>query len=284
MKNLFIIIILFPFILFSQSGSGKQQGSLQGEYTIEGFIKDSLSEAPLEYANVTVHRLKDSSLVNGITTNSKGYFKIENMPQGKFLLIAKYMGYKNRIVKPVLLSKKNEFVNVGSIKLISNAQGLSEVVVKADRDLMLNNLDKKVINVDQNIASAGGTAVDVMQNVPSVSVDADGGIALRGNTNVTILIDGKPNSMAGISGSDLLSQLPASSIESIEIITNPSAKYDPDGTAGIINIVLKKKTNLGMNGLVSINAGSRDKYNSSINFNTKNESFLSKLRIDAEND
>ena len=129
--------------------------------------------------------------------------------------------------------------------------------------MMEFKLDKKVINVDKILTSTGGTAIDVLQNIPSVTVDYDGAVSLRGNSNITILIDGRPSSITGTK----LEQIPASSIESIELITNPSAKYNPEGMSGIINIKLKKKKAFGLNGLASVNIGTGDKYNGSINLN-----------------
>jgi len=178
------------------------------------------------------------------------------------------MGYSPKTIKNIAVESSQ--LNLGRIELDPEAVNLDEVIVSAEKEMISYNLDKKVISVDKNISSTGGTALDVMQNIPSVSVDANGTVNLRGNSNLTILIDGKPSSLAGISGSDALTQIPASSISSVELVTNPSAKYDPDGTAGIINIVLKKQTQSGMNGIVSLNAGTGDKYNSSLNFNWKN--------------
>jgi len=147
------------------------------------------------------------------------------------------------------------------------------VEVTAEREMMVSNLDKKIINVDKSIASIGGSAVDVMQNIPSVSVDVEGNISLRGSSNVTILVDGKPTGLAEISSGDLLQQIPASSIESIEVVTNPSVRYDAEGTSGIINIVLKKRSLQGLNGLVSVTAGTGDRYNTSVNLNYRKDKF-----------
>jgi outer membrane receptor protein involved in Fe transport len=163
--------------------------------------------------------------------------------------------------------------DLGIISLDPTALMMGEVVVSSEKEMLTYNLDKKVINVERDLTSVGGTALDVMQNIPSVAVDADGGVSLRGNPNITFLVDGKPSGLAGISSSDVLTQIPASSIERIELVTNPSARYDPEGTAGIINIVLKKKANLGINGFASVNAGTGDKYNSSLNINYKYDHF-----------
>ncbi|MGE5318328.1 MAG: TonB-dependent receptor domain-containing protein, partial [Chloroflexota bacterium] len=160
------------------------------------------------------------------------------------------------------------------------SSALQGVEITSERSLISNNLDKKVITVDKNLALGGGTASDVMQNVPSVAVDAEGNISLRGNSNITLLVDGKPASQAGIAASDMLNTIPASSIESVEVITNPSVRYDPDGTTGIINIVLKKKALQGFNGLVSLNAGTGDKYNGSLVLNYRHSKFNAFINTD----
>ena len=139
--------------------------------------------------------------------------------------------------------------------------------------MVINNLDKKIINVEKDLTSTGGSAVDVVGNIPSVTVDLDGNVSFRGNQNITILIDGKPSELVGSSNSDILNSIPASSIESIELVTNPSARYDPDGSSGILNIILKKRIAGGLNGSVSLNVGTRDKYNGSINLNYRTPFF-----------
>jgi outer membrane receptor protein involved in Fe transport len=144
---------------------------------------------------------------------------------------------------------------------------LDEVTVEAQRSLMETGLDRRVINVAQEITAVGGTGLDIMQNVPSVAVDFEGNVSLRGSTNVTILIDGRPSTLTGLSGSEALEQLPAEMIERVEIITNPSARFNPEGTSGIINVVLKKQRKPGYNGVLSLNAGSAGSYNGSVNFN-----------------
>src|SRR5690606_21978292 len=148
---------------------------------------------------------------------------------------------------------------------------LDEVVVTSERPLMEMGIDKKVFNVDKNITSTGGSATDVLQNVPSVSVDVDGAVSLRGKSNVTILIDGKPATLLGGDEQTALQSLPASSIDQVEVITNPSAKYDATGMTGIINIITKREKKFGFNGSVTLGAGTRAKYNGSMNMNLKNE-------------
>lgn len=132
-------------------------------------------------------------------------------------------------------------LDLGEIKLDESSIELSNVIVTEEKQVLINNLDKKVINVEKDLTSSGGTAVDIVQNIPSVSVNADGNVSFRGNKNLTILIDGKPSELLGMGSGDILSNITASSIGAVELVTNPSARYDPDGTGGIINIILKKK-------------------------------------------
>ena len=151
---------------------------------------------------------------------------------------------------------------MGVIKFNAEATTLDEVNVTTEKPMVEYSLDKKVVNVEQNITTSGGTAVDVLQQIPSVTIDFDGNVSLRGNSNVTVLIDGRQSSMTAAR----LQQMPASEIEAIELITNPSAKYNPDGMAGIINLKLKTPKEKGFNGMLMLNAGTGDKYNGSVNF------------------
>lgn len=267
--SLLLLVVSLNNISLAQSGRAEQNVNFVPIGKISGEVFDVITSKPIEYGNVVLYNSKDSSLVNGTITNPSGEFSFEKLPFGRMYAKVTYIGYKTKVIDSIIINPKNREINLGKINLQPTAVNLGEVVVSSEKEMMVNNLDKKVINVEKNITSAGGTAVDVMQNIPSVSVDVDGAVSLRGNKNVTILIDGKPNGLASLGSGDILNQIPASSIESIELVTNPSAKYDPEGTAGIINIVLKKRTNIGLNGVFSINAGTRDKYNSSINLNLR---------------
>jgi outer membrane receptor protein involved in Fe transport len=267
------VLVLTSFLSFAQTDRQSQNVNFIPIGKLSGEIFDKITSKPIEYSNVVIYNSKDSSLINGTITNPSGEFSFDKLPFGRMYVKISYIGYKTIIIDSIIINPKSKEINLGRIILETSAFNLDEVVVASERDMMVNNLDKKIINVEKNITSAGGTAVDVMQNIPSVSVDVDGAVSLRGNKNVTILIDGRPNGLASIGSGDLLNQIPASSIESIELVTNPSAKYDPEGTAGIINIVLKKRTNIGLNGIISANAGTGDKYNSSLNFNLRQYPF-----------
>ena len=245
----------------------------QGFGVISGILHDGISGEKVEYASVVLFRTTDSSIVSGSISDTKGRFVLNNLAAGKYYLKIQFIGYENIVIPGLSVSAKLADIKLGDVTMQPKSSSLSGVVITSKKALVSNNLDKKVIAVDKNMALGGGTATDVVENVPSVAVDADGNITLRGNSNITLLVDGKPSSQAGLAASDILSQIPASAIESVEVITNPSVRYDPDGTSGIINIVLKKKALQGFNGMVSVNAGTRDKYNGSLNLNFRQEKF-----------
>lgn len=272
MKKQFIYIIIFFNIILSAQERNMQSGNMPTG-NITGKIIESSSNKPIEYGNIVLFTVKDSSMITGAVSNSDGNFNLEKVPFGRYYATISYIGYSKEIINDIMITPKALEVNLGTISLKVSAVVTEDVLISGEKDMIMNNLDKKIVNVDQNIASSGGTALDVMQNVPSVTVDADGTVSLRGSSNVTILVDGKPSGLSGISSSDVLGQIPASQIDHIEVVTNPSVRYDPEGTSGIINIILKKKRDNGFNGITSLNAGTGDKYNGSLNLNYKYEDF-----------
>lgn len=276
MKQKFFISILAVLVLFSEGISQQKKptnapGGADPSGEISGVLIDAKSGKPVEYGNFVIYRKKDNALVNGTVSDVTGAFKLTAVPYGFYTAEITFIGYDKVTVDSIMVTPKTISVNLGTIKI--NPAGLTtdEVLVTGEKDGIINNLDKIVINVDKNIASAGGNAADVLRNVPAVTVDIDGNLTLRGNGNVKILIDGRPANTGGQSIGDILASIPAGSIESIELVTNPSAKYDAEGTAGIVNIKLKKKSNLGINGMISSTVGTNDKYNSSVNLNYKLE-------------
>lgn len=269
------VLVLFCFIpslMFAQqAGFGKVSGRLIGT-----------KKVPLAYATVTLLR-SDSSVVSGDLSKDDGNFSISPTGAGKFMLRINAIGYKDRIIDGINISQDDPNRTLGNISLSQTAQALKAVEVVGEKAIMEMKVDKKVFNVEKNITTAGGSATDVLQNVPSVSVDADGNLSLRGKSDVTVLIDGKPATLLGSDVASALQSLSASSIESVEVITNPSAKYDAQGMTGIINIVTKKDRKFGLNGNASIGAGTRDKYNASLGLNLHrgkwNVFFNSNLRL-----
>lgn len=232
-------------------------GNIWAQGRITGKVLDSKSGQAVEYATIAVLKAGDSSLVTGTVTESNGTFSVK-AGYGKYILRVSFMGY-NTYFHPgtIVLNEKHATANLGKMQIVPAAMMMDEVVVKAERTMVEYQLDKRVVNVDKNLVSSGGTATDVLEQVPSVSVDNDGNVTLRGSSNVNVLINGRPYQLMGNDLETLLEQIPATTVESVEVITNPSAKYDPEGMSGIINIKLKDKASaaLGLNGVANINMG-----------------------------
>ncbi|MCK3683543.1 TonB-dependent receptor [Maribellus sp. YY47] len=237
---------------------------------IKGVIVEEHSGQPMEFANVAVYNTASSALVSGGITDGKGEFEITGLQLGEYYLEANFIGFDKSKVDNIVITRDNPTFNSGKIKLSSSSVELEGVEVVADRSPVEFKLDKKVVNVSQMISATGGTAVEVLENTPSVQVDLEGNVSLRGSSNFTVLIDGRPSVLTG---SDALRQIPASAIENIEIITNPSAKYEPDGTTGIINLVMKKNSLNGLSGIVNATIGSNDKYRGDVTLNYRTEKF-----------
>jgi outer membrane receptor protein involved in Fe transport len=262
-KNLFLLVIglfIANCSLFSQpqsGGRGFDPANMPKESKISGKIIDQETSAPVEYATIGIYSMRDSSLVSGGITDVAGVFSIDKLPYGRFYLDISFVGYKKMRMNGVGLNPNKKEVNIGEIKLEHSVTAISEVEVIGNRGQVEYKIDKKVINVSSNIVAAGGTAVDALENVPSVQVDIEGNVALRGSSNFTVLIDGRPSVLKG---SEALQQIPASTIQNIEIITNPSAKYDPEGTAGIINLIMKKQKQVGINGIINTSVSTNGGY------------------------
>ena len=272
-----LIILLFLFSGFFASAIAKPEKSAVNEGdddvktgVIKGVIVDEATEQPMEYANVAVYNAKDSSLVTGGITNADGEFEITGIKNGNYYLEANFIGFNKTEINNIKISGDTRTYETGKIELSASTHELGSVEVVADKSPIEYKLDKKIVNVSQVISAIGGTAVDVLENTPSVQVDIEGNVSLRGSSNFTVLIDGRPSVL---SGSEALRQIPSSAIETIEIITNPSAKYEPDGTAGIINIVMKKNAMKGINGIVNATIGTRDKYRGDFTLNYRTQKY-----------
>jgi outer membrane receptor protein involved in Fe transport len=226
---------------------------------ISGKVIDKDQNTPLESAVIQIFRVRDSSLVTGTSTNSKGEFALD-VNGGRFRLKASFIGYNTAIVNGIIVNAENKEIILETINLESGSTTINEIDVTAERSYYEAGIDKKTYNIDKDINSKGGTALDALKNIPSVSVDIDGNVSMRGSGNISVLINGRKSNFAGDITS-LLEQIPAEEIETVEIITNPSSKYDPEGTAGIINIVLKKEQETGYNWVLNLSSGSGDKYN-----------------------
>ncbi|MEO8474045.1 MAG: TonB-dependent receptor [Chryseolinea sp.] len=247
-------------ILAAQTGFG------QAKYQISGTVIDSTASSPLAFATVRILKVEDKSFAGGSLTSDAGEFSI-SVPEGKYYAEIGFMGYHSQRSKPFMVSKTGSTVTLGKIMLGVSARTLDEVIVQAEKSSMELSLDKKIFNVGQDLANAGGSASDILTNIPSVSVDPEGTIKLRGSDNVRILIDGKPSGLVSFKGGSGLQQLQASMIERVEVITNPSARYEAEGMAGIINIVLKKDRHEGFNGSFDVIAGHPINYGGAANVN-----------------
>ena len=266
--SLFFVTFALTFLsVFSQKPQNNQ-------ISITGNIIDSNTKEPLEYATVVLNNLETKQLSGGIT-DEKGNFTIKIIP-GTYDISFEFISFKT-----IKISKKiiNSSLNFGTIKLSEDSDKLDEIVIIAEKSTVEIRLDKRIYNVGKDMTVKGGSASDVLDNVPSVDVDVEGNVSLRGNENVRILIDGKPSALVGLSGSDALRQLPADAIERVEVVTSPSARYDAEGTAGILNIILRKGVATGLNGSLNTTIGDPTQYRiaSNINFRTKKINFFTNL-------
>jgi outer membrane receptor protein involved in Fe transport len=264
-----IIFLLFITLFDVQAQEGnfrRPEGGPPHFAKLTGKVIDSNTKEVVEFATVSLFRLPKDTLVAGIVTNANGVFELENLRPGKYKLVIAFMGYKSLMMDTLVLRKLEER-DLGTLNLGTNEKVLKEVTIETQQDMVKNTIDKKVFNAEKLAIANGGSANDVLAQVPTVSVDIDGNISLRGSGNVTILIDGRPSGMSGAGRAGVLSGIPASAIESVEVITNPSAKYDPDGMSGIINIVLKKNKLQGTNGNATVSAGTNNKYNGNVSYN-----------------
>ncbi len=234
---------------------------------IEGVLKEKLSGLSVEYASISLNDATTNKLVSGTVTDSLGLFRIDKVSPGKYYLKASYVGCKT-VKTPTLTITSGKNVNIGTLLMDADSEMLGEVTVSGRKTTFVGKLDRKVFNVGQDLMSSTGSASDLMQNIPSVEVDMDGTVSLRGNENVTILINGRPSSMMSTkTRGDALNQLSATDIERVEVISNPSAQFKPDGVSGIINIILKKSTKRGVNGTATAGLGSAGRYNIGTNLN-----------------
>lgn len=239
-------------------------------FSISGTIQDKQSKSSMEYCTVSLYTASDNTLVTGIVTDLEGKFTLNNLKPGKYNLEVSFIGFEAKRIDDIFLSKENQSVNLGIIYLGSDATMVNEVEVTALKSSVRYELDKKIVDVDKNIAASNGTAVDVLATVPSVQTDIDGNVSLRGSGGFQVFINGRPSVL---DANDALRQIPASAIENIEIITNPSARYDAEGTAGIINIITKKKTDDGTSGILNVRGGTFKTYGADATVSIKKKKF-----------
>ena len=256
MKNFILsLLLMLPFTAFAQA---------QGE--IKGKIIDKENNEPLGYVTVAVIPEGETAPIAGCSSDDEGVFSINNIKDGKYTLQLSFVGYVNEN-RNVEISASRRRINLGTIVMKADRKMLKEVVVTEQRSQMSFEIDKRVFTVDQSIAATGGSASDVLVDIPSVEVDNEGTVSLRGSESVTIWINGKSSGLTSDNQGDILQQMPAGSIEKIEVITNPSAKHSPEGTAGIINIILKRDRKAGYYGSVQAGGDSKGGYNAGANIN-----------------
>ena len=252
-----LLSLLFTIFSFAQ------------DLKVSGVILESETNQPLEYATVAFYNPDDNSVVTGGITDAKGKFNIP-IKKGTYNISFEFISFKKQFINNQTI---NSNLDLGVIKLVADVESLQEVEIIAERTTVELHLDKKIYNVGKDLTVSGGTVSDVLDNVPSVSVDVEGNVALRGNDNVTIFINGKPSGLVGLSSTDALRQLPAESIERVEVITSPSARYDAEGTAGIINIILRRSKLQGLNGAINANIGHPTQAGMSGNLNYRTGDF-----------
>src|SRR5688572_15965114 len=267
LKNKPLCLLFFALYFLAESPAQSSQTVM-----VKGKVMDSLSSIPLSFASISIFSKQDKKLVNGSLASDSGDFSVELSP-GTYYAEIEFMGYSLYKTVDFILSKEKPLHELGLIKLVVSAGTLSEVVVQAEKSSMQLALDKKIFNVGKDLANAGGSASDILTNIPSVSVDAEGNVKLRGSDNVRILIDGKPSGLVSIKGGSGLQQLQASMIDRVEIITNPSARYEAEGMAGIINIILKKERKEGFNGSIEAVTGVPTNLGAAANFNYRHKRF-----------
>ncbi|MDO6807754.1 TonB-dependent receptor [Zobellia galactanivorans] len=267
-KTFLITLLLLSINAFAQRPQ-RPQGQERQPIKITGTVLDKDNGDPLEYATLVLQSVDNPEKVTGGITDIDGKFSVETLP-GKYNISVEYISYKTYKLPNQLLK---ESTDLGTVKLALDVAQLEGVEVVGEKTTVEVRLDKKIYNIGKDLTTSGATISDALNNVPSVNVDVEGAISLRGNENVRILINGKPSALAGFGSTDALRELPADAIEKVEVITSPSARYDAEGTAGILNIVLKREKTLGFNGSVSVNIGYPSQSSMSVNANLRTNKF-----------
>jgi outer membrane receptor protein involved in Fe transport len=269
MKYYITLIISLFIVLTGFSQKPNKKGEASVTYKLFGQVIDDKGEA-LPYVAVAFFSTKDSSYVKGTATEMNGKFLLE-IPSGNYYAKISFLSFEDKIVKNIIVENKD--VDLKKIQLKPSMLNLEEFELVEEKKLMELDLDKRVFNVDKDITSQGANASEILDNVPSVAVDVEGNVSLRGSENVRILINGKPSGLTGISTADALKQLQGNQIEKVEVITNPSSRYDAEGEVGIINIILKKDKREGVNGVVNLDVGYPSNYGAGFNLTLKKNNF-----------
>ena len=263
--------ILLFFILTSTSLLYSQNS----EVIVTGTVTDSETNIPLEYATISVFNVNSEDAINGVITDSNGEFSIE-LSKGNYDFKVEFISFKIKYYRNITV---NDPLDLGTIELSIDENMLEEIEVIGEKTEIEIKLDKTVYNIGKDLTLKGSSVSDVLDNLPSVEVDIEGNVSLRGNESVRILINGKPSGLVGISSNEALKQFPSESVEKVEVITSPSARYNAEGTAGIINIILRRSKLTGFNGSLSLNSGYPERYgvSANLNYRTKKLNFFNNV-------
>ncbi len=263
------MLVLSVLTVYAETEKGAQ---------ITGKVIDASTKQGMEFANISLRKTGSKEFIKGTVSDQLGTFRLDGVSNGNYVVAVSVVGYAT-FEKELTIGTGQKTINLRSILLKEDTQLLNEVQVVGQRSQMKFEIDRKVFNVDQSLATAGGSASDVLGNIPSVQVDPEGEVSLRGNSSVTVWINGKESGLSADNRAQILEQLPAESIERVEVITNPSAKYNPEGTAGIINIVLKKNRKAGYYGSLQAGVDTRGGYNAAGNVNFSSGKFESFVNV-----
>ncbi len=266
MKKIFLFFVLISTsLLYSQNS----------EVIVSGTVTDSETNIPLEYATISVFNVNSENVINGVITDSNGEFSI-GLNKGNYDFKVEFISFKIKYYKNINV---NNPLSLGTIELSIDENILDEIEVIGEKTEIEIKLDKTVYNIGKDLTLKGNSVSDVLDNLPSVEVDIEGNVSLRGNESVRILINGKPSGLVGISSNEALKQFPSESVEKVEVITSPSARYNAEGTAGIINIILRKSKLIGFNGSLSLNSGYPERYgvSANLNYRTKKLNFFNNI-------
>ncbi len=263
------MLVLSVLTVYAETEKGAQ---------ITGKVIDASTKQGMEFANISLRKTGSKEFIKGTVSDQLGTFRLDGVSNGNYVVAVSVVGYAT-FEKELTIGTGQKTINLRNILLKEDTQLLNEVQVVGQRSQMKFEIDRKVFNVDQSLATAGGSASDVLGNIPSVQVDPEGEVSLRGNSSVTVWINGKESGLSADNRAQILEQLPAESIERVEVITNPSAKYNPEGTAGIINIVLKKNRKAGYYGSLQAGVDTRGGYNAAGNVNFSSGKFESFVNV-----
>lgn len=260
MKQLFVLVSLIFSLTASAQMPFSMGANVKGKGKISGGVIDSSSREVIEYVTVALFRQGNDKPVDGVITDNKGVFRLNEIRNGTYTLKMSFLGYDTKLIENIVISDSVPEHMLGRVILSETPRLLDEVVITGQQSLVENKIDRLVYNATKDISNKGGTAADVLRKVPTLSVDLDGNLSMRGSQNVRVLINGKPSTVMSSSISEAMKMIPSDEIDKVEVLTSPGAKYDAEGTAGIINIITKRKTIKGVSGNLNISAGTRSQF------------------------